>query len=59
MLSATSGKSLEYQALFCYNYIEQMFLFDDSEKKHLDFFITERPVYGTLGLIKYRRRQGV
>jgi len=37
MLSATSGKSLEYQALFCYNYIEQMFLFDDSQKKHLGF----------------------
>jgi len=37
MLSATSGKSLEYQALFCYNYIEQMFLHGNAAVKYLDF----------------------
>jgi len=48
MLSATSGKSLEYQALFCYNYIEQMFPFDDSEKKHLGFLSPQDRFVGHL-----------
>ena len=47
MLSATSGKSLEYQTLFCYNYIEQMFCLTIRRKNILAFYRRKTGLWDT------------